>query len=96
MLELSLIFHPETILDASWPTIRQARLWGDLDAYLEDCPYEVYVRSCRRWAEEVSAGKREILVVAYSYLLRQLKYEDTNKELALALLDGVMKSFEKT
>ncbi|MCC4289619.1 response regulator [Vreelandella aquamarina] len=95
-LELSLIFHPETILDASWPTIRQARLWGDLDAYLEDCPYEVYVRSCRRWAEEVSAGKREILVVAYSYLLRQLKYEDTNKELALALLDGVMKSFEKT
>lgn len=95
-LELSLIFHPESILDASWPTIQQARSWDDLDVYLEGCPYENYVRSCRKWAEEVSAGKREILVVAYSYLLRQLKYEDTNKELVLAFLNGVIMSYEKT
>lgn len=89
-LELSLVFHPDTPERASaWPSADQARRWGNLDAYLEGCPFPEFVRECRNWAMRVAAGNREIAVSAYSYLARQLKYEDTDKERALALLEGV-------
>ena len=38
----------------------------------------------------------EIAATAYSYLIRQLKYDDTNKELALALLSGVRAFYDAT
>ena len=95
-LELSLIFHPQRVHFESWPTLEQARKWGDLDAYLAGCPAGEFVRECREWAGRVAAGQREIATAAYSYLVRQLKYEDTNKELALALLDGVKRYYETT
>jgi hypothetical protein len=69
---------------------------GDLDPYLVGCPVEEFVRECRAWAARVGAGQREIAAAAYSYLVRQLKYRDTNKELALALLDGVKRYYDAT
>jgi hypothetical protein len=95
-LELSTIFHPQGIAKGSWPTIEQARQWGNLDAYLVNCPVAEFVRECRGWACRVGAGQREIAVAAYSYLVRQLKYEDTNKDLILALLEGVKRHYETT
>ena len=47
-----------------------------------------FIRTCREWAEEIAAGRREIAACAYTYLLRQLKYDDTNKARILALLEG--------
>ncbi|MCY4136862.1 MAG: response regulator [Rhodobacteraceae bacterium] len=89
-LELSLLFHPDTPdLADPWPSTDQAKKWGDLDAYLEGCPFPEFVRECRNWALRVAAGNREVAVSAYSYLARQLKYNDTDKDRALALLDGV-------
>lgn len=101
-LELSLLFHPNGPLQSgsagfgTWPTEAQAMQWGDLESYIVGCPAEAFVRECRAWAHRSAAGKREIAATAYSYLVRQLKYEDTNKDLALALLKGVRAFYEVT
>ena len=96
-LELSLLFHPSaTSAAGAWPSIDQAKAWGDLDTYLVDCPYPKFVCACRRWALCVAAGKREVAASAYGYLVRQLKYKDTNKVLAVALLDGVKSFYDES
>lgn len=96
-LELSLIFHPEAAEAAgSWPSEEQARVWGDLDAYLVGCPFSDFVRECRAWAQRIAAGNRDIAASAYSYLIRQLKYEDTDKARAITLLEGVKNFYEQS
>lgn len=94
-LELSLFFHPDGPLRESvWPSIAESLEWGNLDEYLKGCPVPVFIQECRRWATEVTAGKREVAGVAYSYLVRQLKYEKVNKERVLALMAGAKKLFD--
>lgn len=94
-LELSLLFHSDAPNTAGlWPSADHTKVWGDLDAYLDDCPYPQFVRECRAWAVCVAAGNREVAASAYSYLVRQLKYEDTNKERVLTLLDGVRSFYD--
>ena len=89
-LELSLLFHPDSAgICGSWPTIDQARNWGALHSYLVNCPFPEFVTELRSWALRVAGGNREIAASAYSYLIRQLKYPDTDKLIAMALLDGV-------
>ena len=44
------------------------------------------MRACRAWAVEVAASEQEVLAVAYGYALRQLKYDDTDKVLARAVI----------
>lgn len=96
-LELSLLFHPKGPLrGGAWPTHAQAGSWGDLDRYVQGCPAETFVRECRAWAGRAAAGNREVAVTAYAYLMRQLKYEDTDKALALALLAGAKALFDAT
>jgi hypothetical protein len=88
-LELSLLFHPKGPLrGGAWPSHAQAVSWGNLDQYVQGCPAEAFVRECRAWASSAAAGNREVAVTAFSYLMRQLKYGDTDKALALALLAG--------
>ena len=94
-LELSLLFHSNAPDRAgAWPSAEQARKWGNLEAYLEGCPFPHFVRECRGWALRVGAGAREVAASAYSYLVRQLKYDDTDKDRALALLDGVRSFYD--
>jgi CheY-like chemotaxis protein len=96
-LELSLLFHPKGPLHGgAWPTHGQAASWGNLDQYVQGCPAEAFVRECRAWAGRAAAGNREIAVTAFAYLMRQLKYEDTDKALALALLNGVKAFYDAT
>lgn len=96
-LELSLFFHPEGPLrNSDWPTSAQARQWWNDFVYLENCPCEHFIRACRTWAKKISAGEREIIAVAYSYLLRQLRYEGVNKIRVLDLLAGVKACYEQT
>ena len=96
-LELSLLFHPDAPGKASaWPSADQAKAWGNLDVYLEDCPFPEFVRECRAWALSVAAGNREVAASAYSYLVRQLKYGDTDKDRVLALLEGVRSFYERS
>lgn len=101
-LELSLLFHSNGPLRGvgdsfgTWPSEVQASAWGDIDRYVVGCPAEAFVRACRTWAYQSAAGKREIAATAYAYLVRQLKYADTNKALALALLNGVKAYYDAT
>ena len=95
-LEFSVIFHPGGVTLNGWPSSEQAKQWGNVDVYLEGCPVAEFVRECRGWASRVGAGQREIAAAAYSYLVRQLRYEDTNKELVLDLLIGVKRHYDAT
>ncbi|WP_176341478.1 response regulator [Xanthomonas hortorum] len=96
-LELSAMFHPDSPwIDNEWPKDKDAEDWGDLDKYLEDCPYPTFVRACRLWADSLAIGKREIATSAYSYLLRQFKYDGTNKKRAAALIIGARRLLEST
>lgn len=88
-LELSAVLQANDTISAAWPTEELCRQWHDLDAYLGDCPIPEFVRACRLWALQVAAGRREVAACAYTYLLRQLKYSDTDKRRILALLEGV-------
>lgn len=95
-LELSLLFHPDAPRRPNtWPSTEQARSWGDLDHYLDGCPYPQFVQECRAWALRVAAGNREVAAAAYSYVVKQFKYPDTNKDLALALLDGIRSFYDR-
>lgn len=96
-LEFSLLFHPSGSLRGSgWPARGQASHWSNLDEYLTGCPAAGFIRACRQWALDVAAGQREVAASAYSYLVRQLKYADSDKELALELMDAVYKWFMST
>ncbi|WP_293881425.1 phosphotransferase [Sphingomonas sp.] len=88
-LELSAVLQANPTLGALWPTAGACRKWHDLDAYLVDCPIPEFIRACRAWSGSLVVGRRELAACAYSYLLRQLKYPDTDKDRILALLDGV-------
>lgn len=93
-LELSAIFHPNGFCkQKGWPNLSQAVNWCNLDIYLADCPIVDYVRKCRDWAYEVAPGNLSYSAMAYVYILRQLKYEDTDHELAKTLLKCLLKEF---
>jgi len=87
-LELSTIFHKDSPQRAGWPTEDQANQWPDLDAFCGGSTYEPFIRACREWALAVAASEQEVVAVAYSYAVRQLKYDDTDKVLARAIIRG--------
>lgn len=88
-LELSVVLQANPTLSDAWPDEMTCRNWYDIDRYSAGSPIEPFIRSCREWAECTAAGKREVAATAYAYLLRQLKYPDTNKPRILALMEGV-------
>ena len=83
-LELSLLFHSEHPDLDGWPTLEQAGDWFDLENYVQGSPVGEVVVACREWA--MSAGpKLELAAFVYIHAVRQLKYSDTDKGLALAI-----------
>lgn len=96
-LEMCLFFHPKGPLRNSvWPSHQQALHWGNLDTYLDGCPFPEFVRACRKWALDVAAGDREVAAVAYSYLARQLRYDDVDRDRAIAVMQGVKAYYDQT
>jgi DNA-binding NarL/FixJ family response regulator len=95
-LELSAVLQNNPTQSADWPTVEQCKVWHDLDRYLEASPIPAFVRACRGWAGTSAAGQREVAAAAYCYLLRQLKYPDTDKPRTLALMEGARALFEAT
>lgn len=97
ILELSLLFHPDGVaVRDEWPELTQLESWDNLDTYTKHCPVAAFVRACRLWAFEVAAGGREVFANLYAYSVRQLEYEDTNKDFAIALVRVAMRGFEST
>jgi len=96
-LEFSILCHKSgPLTNSSWPQPERALEWATLDNYLQDCPCPEFIRECRAWATRVAAGDRERAFTACFYLLRQLKYEDTNKARILSLLAGVKSLLDGT
>jgi DNA-binding NarL/FixJ family response regulator len=96
-LELSLLFHPDfQQTRGAWPSIDTAALWSDPSKYTQGCQFPEFIHACRNWSEAVAAGKREIYASAYTYLLLQLKYPNTDKKLIVALLQAVWCAFRAT
>lgn len=95
-LELSAVLQENAMQSSDWPTIAQCKVWNDIDSYLENSPIPEFIRACRNWASDSAAGPREIAAAAYCYLLRQLKYPDTDKDRIIALMDGARAMFDAT
>ena len=86
VLGLSTIFHKNASDRNGWPSEEQAGAWPDIDAFAAGAPFEAYLRACRDWALAVAGSPQEIWAVSYGYALRQLKYDDTDKVLARAII----------
>lgn len=86
-LELSTVFHSQHItLDCSWPTPDEMSRWVTVERYIGNCAYGSFIAACRGWAMDVAGSQEELVAIAYAYGLRQLKYYDTDKDLARALI----------
>ena len=97
MLEFSPLFHPKSpFVNGPWPSVAQAEHWFDLAVYLENCPYPRLVASTRAWVLAAAAGNREIAAAAYSYFIRQLKYETTDGTRAMAFMRGARDLYNTT
>ena len=92
ILELSVLFHKDSpFRNNSWPTIAQVEAWFDLDVYLRGCPFPDFIRKCREWACE-TGRPTELAPVVYTEAVRQLKYEDTNRERALGIARAAIRN----
>ncbi len=89
-LELSLAFHPASpFLRSGWPSTQAAREFLHLDSYLQDCPVPAFVRRVREWALEILGGDEVALrSLVYAQALRQLRYPDTDHEIARSFGQG--------
>lgn len=90
-LEFSIFTHPVFSGKTQWlPDLEQSE-WRDLDPYIADSPYRHFISACRNWSC-ARAGDSAVYSAAYGYLMRQLKYKDTDKQLILSLLNSIRKS----
>jgi CheY-like chemotaxis protein len=89
-LELSLLFHSASpYRNSGWPSAQAVRRYLDLDSYLQECPVPTFVRRVRDWALETLGGDEVGLRgIVYAQALRQLKYDDTDHEVARSLGRG--------
>jgi hypothetical protein len=88
-LELSAVFHPGAQAGrGAWPSLTQMSSWADLDSYLVGCPYPEFIRTARNWAVSVAESQQEIEAVALAYVLRQLRYSEDIRPLALAFAES--------
>ncbi|MEX1254089.1 MAG: phosphotransferase [Dehalococcoidia bacterium] len=85
-LELSLAFHPEgRAVSGGWPSTDAASRWAELDEYTRDCPFADFVNACREWALDDSLSQYAVYANAYGYAVRQLRFQDVDPNLALAV-----------
>ncbi len=88
VLELSTVFHKHAPDRQGWPSPAQAETWPDVAVYVAGAPFEAYLRACREWASAVAGSEQEVVAVGYAFAMRQLKYDDTDKEIARAIIRG--------
>jgi len=96
-LELSTVFHSQhTRLPADWPTEENMLGWPTVDRFIRNCQFGPFIAACRDWANEEAGSPEEVVAVAYAYAMRQLKYADTDKQLARALIQACIEYFNAT
>ena len=94
-LECSILFHPGASILGIEPGMRvDPKEWASGGQYSSVESVARYSALCRSIAESEGLHKRELVAATYSYVLCQLKYEDTDKELATSLLTAVFSAFD--
>ena len=95
-LELGFFFNKDSKIQ-NWPDIYTASKWANNEEYFLDCPHADKISSIRDWAISLANNeKKEVIAVAYCYLIRQLKYEnivDSKGEETIAMLNGLLPCF---
>jgi hypothetical protein len=86
-LELSTIFHSQhAMLPPGWPSEQNIADWAAPERFTEGCAFGPFVSACRQWALSDAGSPEEVVAIAYAYAIRQLKYRDTDKARARALI----------
>ena len=96
-LEFAFLFHQgckQTVGD--WPSAEHARNWTQLETYIGACPFKDFISAARHWAIESSGGNRALYATAYAFAARQLKFDDTDKALARAVIEGAVAAARNT
>ena len=88
-LEMSFVFHSDHPDLDGWPSVEQASQWFDLTEYARGSSLGEVITACRQWALS-EATRKELAAVVYVHAVRQLKYSDTEKPLALAIARAAM------
>jgi CheY-like chemotaxis protein len=89
-LELSVFFHPASSNRVEIQTLKRlASFWFD-DARLETGGFPRWLLDLRAWARGSALSHLEYAAVVLAYSARQLKYVDTDHELARTLIDAAM------
>lgn len=88
-LELSTVLHPSSPVKGLWPGADAAKL-ANPDEFFAGCPHGDFLRAARKWAHSIAATDREVAAAAYAYCLRQLKYEDVDRDLAEQLAKAAL------
>ncbi|KGP46171.1 response regulator [Morganella morganii] len=94
-LECSYLFHPSST-KTEWPSLKNIECWNDLESYIDKCPFPDDIIFCREWTNSLKTGNREVSACLYSYALRQLKYEGTDKNIALQLIDVAFRLYDQS
>lgn len=95
VLELSLLFHPKNVLgDPRWDARGQARRWTKVEEFTIGSPLADFICAARSMAHRRAAGQREVLATAYAFALRQFKFENTDHEIATAIIHDIVSAFE--
>jgi aminoglycoside phosphotransferase (APT) family kinase protein len=88
-LELSTVFHAQHVmLPSEWPSVDDMQAWVTVGRFAANCQFSPFIIACREWAQAEAASLEEVVASAYAYAARQLKYTDTDKQLARALIQA--------
>lgn len=90
-LELSMLFHPDgSSLGIAQQLEEIIDKWPDMDSYVKSNPLKEVIEYCREWAHDLGPNDESVLVGAYAFVLRQLKYETVRPEVTLRLLSKIV------
>jgi CheY-like chemotaxis protein len=89
-LDLSIFFHPDAVELGLRAKAEEALLhWRDPAIYQERHPFPKFAKACREWAYDIAGGDRAVDAAAYTYLVRQLKFDSVDHAPTLALLANI-------
>jgi hypothetical protein len=95
--ELAFLFHPkckEAV--GEWPSLEHTARWANVDAYTAACPYPELIRYLREWAIASAGGDRALYATTYAIGARQLKFPNTDKRLARAIMESAIQASSST
>lgn len=91
-LELSHYFHPK-MKDVVTHDLALASNWFSDKQMLEHSPTPCTAEFLRQWSRENSFLRSDYTAGVYAYAVRQLTYDDTNKDFARALVKAAVEEF---